>query len=96
LPLDTPSIVTILITTLIANKGTANVPAASLVVLAVIMTSLGMPLEAMGILVGIDRFMDMGRTTINVFGNTIAALLLFRVGGQHLTDAVDAAIEAKK
>jgi DAACS family dicarboxylate/amino acid:cation (Na+ or H+) symporter len=96
LPLDTPSIVTILITTLIANKGTANVPAASLVVLAVIMSSLGMPMEAMGILVGIDRFMDMGRTVINVFGNTIAALLLYRVGGQHLTDAVDEAIAAKK
>ena len=95
-PLDVATITTILITTLIANKGTANVPAASLVVLAVIMQSLGMPLEAMGILVGIDRFMDMGRTTINVFGNTIAALLLFRIGGQHLTDAVDEAIAAKK
>jgi len=95
LPLDTPSIVTILITTLIANKGTANVPAASLVVLAVIMSSLGMPLEAMGILVGIDRFMDMGRTTVNVFGNTVAALLLYRIGGQHLSDAVDEATAAK-
>ena len=95
IPLDVSSIVTILITTLIANKGTANVPAASLVVLAVIMQSLNMPLELMGILIGVDRFMDMGRTTVNVFGNTIAALLLHRVGGQHLTDAVDAALEAK-
>ena len=96
LNLDTASLMTILLTTLIANKGTANVPAASLVVLAVIMTSLGMPLESMAILIGIDRFMDMGRTTINVFGNTIAALLLHKVGGQHLTDAVDAAIAAKE
>ncbi len=95
LPLDLPSILTILLTTLIANKGTANVPAASLVVLAVIMGSLGLPLEAMGILVGIDRFMDMGRTTVNVFGNTVAALLLHRVGGKHLEDAVDAAIAAR-
>ncbi len=95
LPLDLPSILTILLTTLIANKGTANVPAASLVVLAVIMGSLGLPLEAMGILVGIDRFMDMGRTTVNVFGNTVAALLLHRVGGKHLEDAVDAAVAAR-
>ena len=89
LHLDTASILTILITTLIANKGTANVPAASLVVLAVILGSLGLPLEAMGILVGIDRFMDMGRTTINVFGNTVAALLLWKVGGKHLEEAVE-------
>ena len=82
LALDLPSIMTILLTTLIANKGTANVPAASLVVLAVIMSSLGMPLEAMGILVGIDRFMDMGRTTVNVFGNTVACLLLNKLGGR--------------
>lgn len=96
LPLDLSSILTILITTLIANKGTANVPSASLVVLAVIMGSLGLPLEAMGILVAIDRFMDMGRTTVNVFGNTVAALLLHRIGGKHLEDAVDNAISARE
>lgn len=96
LPLDLSSIITILITTLIANKGTANVPSASLVVLAVIMGSLGLPLEAMGILIAIDRFMDMGRTTVNVFGNTIAALLLHRIGGKHLEDAVDNAIARGK
>ncbi|MPL68136.1 Proton/glutamate-aspartate symporter [bioreactor metagenome] len=81
IPLDAASIVTILITTLIANKGTANVPSASLVVLAVILTSIGLPVEAIAILAGVDRFMDMGRTTINVFGNTVAALLLHRFGG---------------
>ncbi len=89
LHLGVSSILTILLTTLIANKGTANVPAASLVVLAVIMGSLGLPLEAIGILVGVDRFMDMGRTTINVFGNTIAALLLHKVAGRHLDDIED-------
>jgi DAACS family dicarboxylate/amino acid:cation (Na+ or H+) symporter len=86
LHLDTPSIITILITTLIANKGTANVPAASLVVIAVILTSIGLPVEAIAIVAGVDRFMDMGRTTVNVFGNTIAAILLFKFGGKHLAD----------
>jgi len=91
LNLDMASIVTILITTLIANKGTANVPAASLVVLAVILTSLGLPVEAIAIVAGVDRFMDMGRTMVNVFGNTIAALLLWKWGGKHLSDAPEAA-----
>jgi len=95
-PFDVATITTILITTLIANKGSANVPAAAFVVIAVILQSLGMPVEAMGILIGIDRFLDMGRTTVNVFGNTIAALLLYKVGGQHLTDAVDEALATRK
>ena len=86
LHLDMASIITILITTLIANKGTANVPAASLVVLAVILTSIGLPVEAIAIVAGVDRFMDMGRTTVNVFGNTIAAILLYKFGGKHLAD----------
>ena len=94
LHLDMASIITILITTLIANKGTANVPAASLVVLAVILTSLGLPVESIAIVAGVDRFMDMGRTTVNVFGNTIAALLLYKWGGKHLADETPAVNES--
>lgn len=86
IPLDGPALLTVLVTTLIANKGTANVPAASLVVLAVILTSIGLPVEAIAILAGVDRFMDMGRTTVNVFGNTIAALLLHKFGGKGISD----------
>jgi len=86
IPLTGPALLTILVTTLIANKGTANVPAASLVVLAVILTSIGMPVESIAILAGVDRFMDMGRTTVNVFGNTIAAILLYKFGGKGITD----------
>lgn len=88
LHLDLPSILTILLTTLIANKGTANVTAASLVILAVILTSIGLPVEAIAIVAGVDRFIDMGRTCINVFGNTIAALLLHRFGGKGIIDDI--------
>ncbi|MBP2641901.1 MAG: sodium:dicarboxylate symporter [Firmicutes bacterium] len=86
IPLTGPALLTILVTTLIANKGTANVPAASLVVLAVILTAMGLPVEAIAIIAGVDRFMDMGRTTINVFGNTIAALVLYKLFGQGISD----------
>jgi DAACS family dicarboxylate/amino acid:cation (Na+ or H+) symporter len=86
--LDMASLLTILFTTLIASKGTANVPSASLVVLAVIATSIGLPVEAIAILAGVDRFMDMGRTTINVFGNTIAAIMVYKLGGKNITDDV--------
>lgn len=87
LQLDLASILTILLTTLIANKGTANVPSASLVVVAVILSTIGLPVEALAILAGVDRFMDMGRTTVNVFGNTIAAVLLWKFGGKAVMEA---------
>lgn len=89
--LDFAALATVLLTTLIANKGTANVPSASLVVLAVILTSLGLPVEAIAILAGIDVFMDMGRTTVNVFGNTIAAHLLYKFGGENMVEIKNSA-----
>jgi len=42
--------------------------------------------EAIAIVAGVDRFMDMGRTTVNVFGNTCAALLLNRFGGKGIAE----------
>ncbi|SBW06478.1 Sodium:dicarboxylate symporter [uncultured delta proteobacterium] len=86
LELGIASILTILVTTLIANKGTANVPSASIVVISVVLGSLGLPLEGIAILMAVDRFMDMGRTAVNVLGNTVACLLLYRIAGGHLKD----------
>lgn len=96
LPLDISSILTILVTTLIANKGTANVPSASIVVISVVLGSLGLPLEGIAILMAVDRFMDMGRTAINVLGNTVACLLLYRIAGGHLKDADEEIREQQK
>ena len=87
--LTLPTLVTILVTALIANKGTANVPGASLVVLAVLLSSLGLPVEGIAIIAGVDYFGGMGRTTINVFGNTVAALALCK-WGQRNTQSVAA------
>jgi dicarboxylate/amino acid:cation (Na+ or H+) symporter, DAACS family len=69
---------TILITALIASKGVANVPSASLVALATILSAIGLPLEAVAIVAGIDALLDMGRAGLNVFGNTAAVLIVRR------------------
>lgn len=76
--LDAAALWTILLTALIASKGIANVPAGGMVALATVLTSVGLPVEAIAIIAGVDAFMDMGRTAINVFGNTIAVLLVRR------------------
>jgi DAACS family dicarboxylate/amino acid:cation (Na+ or H+) symporter len=56
-------------------------PSASLVVMAVILTAIGLPVEEIAILAGVERLMDMGRTAVNVFGNTFVVLLLKRFVG---------------
>lgn len=80
------ALLTLLLTLLIANKGTANVPSSSLVVMSVVLTAVGLPVEAIAIVAGVDRLMDMGRTTINVFGNAFAVLLLNKLYGKELAE----------
>ena len=72
---------TILVTAMIASKGIANVPSGGLVALATVLTAIGLPVEAIAIIAGVDAFMDMGRTAVNVFGNTVAVKLVQRLGG---------------
>jgi dicarboxylate/amino acid:cation (Na+ or H+) symporter, DAACS family len=74
--LDRGAIATILLTTLIASKGIANVPAGALVALATVLAAVGLPANAIALITGIDIFLDMGRTAINFIGNTVAVLLV--------------------
>jgi dicarboxylate/amino acid:cation (Na+ or H+) symporter, DAACS family len=79
--LDASALLTVLLTVLIASKGGANIPSGSLVVLATVLTAIGLPVEAIALVAGVDAFMDMGRTAVNVLGNTVATKLVTRFGG---------------
>jgi DAACS family dicarboxylate/amino acid:cation (Na+ or H+) symporter len=81
-----PELATILITVLIASKGGANIPSGSLVILATVLTAIGLPVEAIALIAGVDAFMDMGRTAVNVLGNTVATKLVARFGGRAAID----------
>jgi DAACS family dicarboxylate/amino acid:cation (Na+ or H+) symporter len=63
---------------ILAGIGTAGVPAGSLPVMAAILTTLGIPAEGIGIILGVDRFLDMCRTTVNVAGDLAAAVFVAR------------------
>ncbi len=78
--LNFAALATILITILIASKGIANVPGGSMVAAAGVVIGLGLPPEAVAIMAGVDIFLDMGRTAVNVFGNTCAAVFVSRFG----------------
>ena len=63
---------------ILAGIGTAGVPAGSLPVMAAILVTLGIPAEGIGIILGVDRFLDMCRTTVNVAGDLAAAVYVAR------------------
>lgn len=76
-----PAMLSIIVTGLITTKGMGNVGGGGLVAATAVIVALGLPADAIALIAGIDVFMDMGRTTVNVMGNTVAVLLVRRFGG---------------
>ena len=74
-------ILTVLITATLATLGAAGVPGAGMIMLSVVLTSIGMPIEAIAIIFGIDRIVDMPRTAINVCGDFIYGLIVGKQEG---------------
>jgi proton glutamate symport protein len=71
-----------MLTLLITSKGIAAVPRASLVVLAGTLTAFGLPLEGIAVILGVDEFMDMARTMVNLVGNCLATAVVGRWEGE--------------
>ncbi len=70
--------VSVLLVCILGGIGTAGVPAGSLPVIAIILLMVGVPPEGIGIVLGVDRFLDMCRTTLNVTGDLAAAVVISR------------------
>lgn len=68
-------IVTIVLTATLASIGTAGVPGSGMIMLAMVLQSVGLPVEGIALVAGIDRIFDMGRTTLNITGDATAALI---------------------
>lgn len=68
--------VQVVLMSILAGIGTAGVPGGSLPLIAVLLQSLGIPAEGLGIILGVDRFLDMCRTTLNVSGDLVIATLV--------------------
>lgn len=69
---------------LVTSIGVAGIPAASLVAIAIILGALGLPLDALGILLITDRFLDMCRTAVNVYDDSVAAVVVAHHEGEAL------------
>ena len=74
--------VVLVLTLMITSKGIAGVPGVSFVVLLATLGSVGIPLEGLAFIAGIDRILDMARTVLNVIGNALAVLVISKWEGQ--------------
>ena len=75
-PLDLSQQLFVMLVCILAGIGTAGVPAGSLPVIALILGAVGIPPEGIGLILGVDRFLDMCRTTLNVIGDLVAATVI--------------------
>jgi len=74
--------VTIILTATLASIGTAGVPGAGLVMLTLVLTTVGLPLEGVALIAGIDRVLDMARTVVNVSGDLVATTVIAKSEGE--------------
>jgi Na+/H+-dicarboxylate symporter len=74
----------VVFTALLAAIGAAGIPMAGLVMMAVVLTAVGLPLEGIGLILAVDRLLDMFRTTVNVYGDSCGAAIIAKSEGEEL------------
>lgn len=68
----------------VTSMGVAGIPSASLVAIAVILGAIGLPLEGLGVILAVDRLLDMCRTAVNVYGDSCGAVVVARMEGEQI------------
>lgn len=74
----------VVLTALLAAIGSAGIPMAGLVMMTIVLTAVNLPLEGVGLILAVDRILDMSRTTVNVWGDTCAAVIIAKTEGETL------------
>ena len=77
-----PTQILMMVTLMLTSKGVAGVPRGALIILAGALSSFGLPLEGVAVILGVDSILDMGRTSINVIGNCLATVVVARWEGE--------------
>lgn len=68
--------ITVVVTATLASIGTAGVPGVGLVMLAMVLNQVGLPVDGIALIIGVDRLLDMVRTAVNVTGDTVATVVI--------------------
>ncbi len=74
----------VVFTALLASIGAAGIPMAGLVMITVILSAVGLPLEGVGLILAVDRILDMCRTTVNVWSDSCGAAIIAKTEGERL------------
>jgi proton glutamate symport protein len=74
----------VVFTALLASIGSAGIPMAGLVMMSIVLSAVGLPLEGIGLILAVDRILDMCRTVVNVFSDTCGAVIIASSEGETL------------
>ena len=74
----------VVVTALLASIGAAGIPMAGLVMMSVVLTAVGLPLEGVGLILAVDRILDMCRTTVNVWSDSCGTVTIAKSEGETL------------
>lgn len=91
IPLTASDYLVVIATATIASIGTAGIPSVGLVTLSMVFASVGLPVEAIGIIMGIDRLLDMARTAVNITGDAVCTTIV-----AHQANAIDRSVFNRK
>jgi Na+/H+-dicarboxylate symporter len=81
-------LLTVVLTAVLASIGTAGVPGVGLIMLAMVLNSVGLPVEGIALIIGIDRLLDMTRTAVNITGDAACAVIVAKSEEKHLEKEV--------
>ena len=76
MPLEPADLLTVVFTATLASIGTAGVPSVGLITLAMVLSSVGLPVEGIALIMGIDRILDMIRTAVNITGDAVCTTIV--------------------
>ena len=74
---------TVLLIALLASIGSVGVPAAALVVISMVFAQVHLPMEGIALVAGVDRILDMARTTLNVMGDAVGAVVVTKLENEN-------------
>ena len=82
IPLEAMDYLTVILTATLASIGTAGVPGVGLITLSMVFHSVGLPVEGIGLIMGIDRIVDMARTAVNITGDAVCTTIVANKNGR--------------
>ncbi|WNB93050.1 dicarboxylate/amino acid:cation symporter [Bacillus sp. NEB1478] len=92
--LSISSLLTVILTAVLASIGTAGVPGVGLIMLAMVLNSVGLPVEGIALILGVDRLLDMLRTAVNITGDAACAVIVDKGEDKHAVSTKTSEVSA--